>query len=420
MQLALPGAQQVQLLSSAQSVLTLGHVSGIRANAASLASPVSDPSWPLSSDVCLQDVLKSTGMTHMTGVEASRMTGVVYRHQSSGTDSRVRVHETSKRSVPAKQATPVEQRADLLARVNSVVTAVVGSDVQPDDVIMDFGLDSLDANDLTARLSGAIGLDGTFLLPAAVLYDYPSVATLMGFLETLWVPAPTATVVGGTDEDDYSFSGLDRVPNSVVAPLRAEAPLLHTQIVDTMAAVLAYDPKSEEELIVDGETNPDEASVLLHQLAHLSGMKLAMIPMSISSSYPTAAALSQFLASSASVVEFDSEHTDWDSAVFKGKREAIPQPKSGNERFASESSWTRELLHGLVCDAVRDISGIAGLDSSESLNDRILNETHTTRLRFELAHLVGVVMLPPVFTTEYPSIDSVVDYLLSLIQGGQE
>jgi hypothetical protein len=290
--------------------------------------------------------------------------------------------------------------------------------VEPDDVIMDFGLDSLDANDLTSRLSAAVGLEGAGFLPAAVLFDYPSVATLLGFLETIWVPDLDKDLVTFVDgEEDYTFSALARVPNCVFISPKQEPPSLQSQIVDTMTTILAYDPASEEELIVDGEMNPDEALVLFDQLAHIAGIKLAMLPMSLSSNYPTAAALSDFLASAASLVEFDGEETDWDCAVFKGKKDAFPQPKNGNERLAKESSWTRGLLHGLVCDAVRDISGVSGLDGSENLSGRILNDDDATRLRFELAHLVGVVMLPPVFTSEYPSIDAVVDYLLSLIQG---
>ena len=89
MQLALPGAQQVQLLSSAQSVLTLGHVSGIQANAASLASSASHISSPLSSGVCLQDALKSAGMMHMAGVEAARMTTSMLASSSSDPCARV-------------------------------------------------------------------------------------------------------------------------------------------------------------------------------------------------------------------------------------------------------------------------------------------------------------------------------------------
>jgi hypothetical protein len=319
-----------------------------------------------------------------------------------------------------------EQLEALESQVAEVVLSIVGEDVERDVPLMEAGLDSLGAVELRNSLES---FDfGAGYLPASILSDYPSVATLLGFLATMWVPDTTDALTDDSEtdtdlvtfvdgEEDYTFSALARVPNCVFISPKQEPPSLQSQIVDTMTTILAYDPASEEELIVDGEMNPDEALVLFDQLAHIAGIKLAMLPMSLSSNYPTAAALSDFLASAASLVEFDGEETDWDCAVFKGKKDAFPQPKNGNERLAKESSWTRGLLHGLVCDAVRDISGVSGLDGSENLSGRILNDDDATRLRFELAHLVGVVMLPPVFTSEYPSIDAVVDYLLSLIQG---
>jgi len=318
----------------------------------------------------------------------------------------------------------------LCSHVAEAVGAILGGTVGSDEPLMDAGLDSLGAVELRNSLATAVGV----ALPDRLVSDYPTVMSLAGFLSSqladrsidvpgLTDPHPSDYHIVADDTDqDSSTSGVGNFPNRVIVPLMGEAATIHSQIVDTL---LAYDGMGEEDLSLDGGMKPAEASVLLRQLAHLAETKLAVLPMSISTSYPTAAALSQFLVSSASALPHDGERTDWarlewECALFEFKPDAFPeQRKSGSERFQWERSWTREALHGLVCGAVEDISGIAGLDSSESLNDHILSESHTTSLRFELARLIGVVVLPPVFTSEYPSIDSVVDYLWSLIEGAQ-
>ena len=70
LQLALPRAPQ--LLSSMQGVLTVGHTCGMVANATCLAAAAVG-SIPPSSDLHLQDAVKSAGWTHMNGVETRKM-----------------------------------------------------------------------------------------------------------------------------------------------------------------------------------------------------------------------------------------------------------------------------------------------------------------------------------------------------------
>jgi hypothetical protein len=303
-----------------------------------------------------------------------------------------------------------EQKASLRSEISSAVADIVGSEVAPNDLFMDMGIDSLEANDLTARLAKAIGMDS--LLPAAILYDYPTVATLAGFLETLLVSGSVADDLSVVEEGDEVHTSLaPRLPNRVFI----QKDMLQSDIIDTLVTVLAAGPTSLEAL-VDDDKPQDETAVLCSQLAQLDGITTVMFPLTLPSDYPTVSALSAYLlqTAAASMDDIQMEITAWEAGVFRNHIAEQVATMKISKSESSFSRWTRDFLHGLVYEAVKEVTGVEEIDPNETLRDTILSAEHATKLRFELARHVGVVMLPPVFTPEYPSINVVVDFLMTL------
>jgi len=74
--------------------------------------------------------------------------------------------------------TLAEQRQFVAAQVSAVVRGLLGADVGDDEPLMDAGLDSLGAVELKNGLERSVGAD----LPATVVFDYPSVGALVGYI----------------------------------------------------------------------------------------------------------------------------------------------------------------------------------------------------------------------------------------------
>ena len=68
--------------------------------------------------------------------------------------------------------------AEVQASISELVQRMLGAAVEPDVPLMEAGLDSLGAVELRASLGAKFGIE----LPATVVFDYPSVAALAGYL----------------------------------------------------------------------------------------------------------------------------------------------------------------------------------------------------------------------------------------------
>ncbi|MGW3466115.1 beta-ketoacyl synthase N-terminal-like domain-containing protein [Streptomyces olivaceoviridis] len=107
---------------------------------------------------------------------------------------------------------PAEQEAWLLTLVRSRAALVLGhgsaDDIDPDTAFQSVGMDSLGGVELRNRLAAATGL----ILPATLVYDYPTPRHLAGFLRDelagTAAPAETAPVVAAGAHDDIAVVGL--------------------------------------------------------------------------------------------------------------------------------------------------------------------------------------------------------------------
>ena len=62
--------------------------------------------------------------------------------------------------------------------VLSSVASILGTSVQPDEPLMDAGLDSLTATELSTTISRVTGID----MPVTAMFDYPSASAIAAFL----------------------------------------------------------------------------------------------------------------------------------------------------------------------------------------------------------------------------------------------
>ena len=89
----------------------------------------------------------------------------------------------------------VEQQAALRSQVTSMVAGVLGTEsVDSEAPLMDAGLDSLGAVELRNSMSQLAGME----LPGTLVFDYPSVTALAGYLSQQVADA------GGVVSDDAS------------------------------------------------------------------------------------------------------------------------------------------------------------------------------------------------------------------------
>jgi len=84
-----------------------------------------------------------------------------------------------------------QQKTALRSFVMDTVTETLGHSVGFDDPLVEAGLDSLGGSALRVSLAQAVGMQ---LLAASVIFDYPSVQALVGYLETCLEPSGTYTL----------------------------------------------------------------------------------------------------------------------------------------------------------------------------------------------------------------------------------
>ena len=96
-------------------------------------------------------------------------------------------------------ASAEEQRQYVLGQVQEAVASVLGAPVGLEDPLMAAGLDSLGTVELRNALESRAGIE----LPATMVFDYPTINALTGFLATKLITS--AAAADGLPEAGYSF-----------------------------------------------------------------------------------------------------------------------------------------------------------------------------------------------------------------------
>ena len=78
----------------------------------------------------------------------------------------------------ATAGTTAASEAAVLAQVQEAVAAILGKEVSANEPLMSAGLDSLSAVEFKNDLEGKFGVE----LPGTLVFDYPSSASIAGFL----------------------------------------------------------------------------------------------------------------------------------------------------------------------------------------------------------------------------------------------
>lgn len=120
-----------------------------------------------------------------------------------------------------------DDRADALTayvreRVARTLRLPAGQSIDPRSRLMDIGVDSLMAVELRNKLEAGLGLTGA--LPATLIFDYPTIRAVVGYLEALLFgsaapAAPAASAPAAPNEPSLSADELEGLSDDEVAAL---------------------------------------------------------------------------------------------------------------------------------------------------------------------------------------------------------
>jgi acyl transferase domain-containing protein/acyl carrier protein len=123
-----------------------------------------------------------------------------------------------------KQASPTRRAELLLAFVGEHVARVVDAPsakaIDPRQPLNELGLDSLMAVDLRNRLGKDLGLARN--LPATLVFDYPTLEALAGYIEQLLMPVQKAVPVSVTSQPADAVENIDDLSDEEIEALFAK------------------------------------------------------------------------------------------------------------------------------------------------------------------------------------------------------
>jgi acyl carrier protein len=269
----------------------------------------------------------------------------------------------------------------MLQQVQDAVAAVLGrADTDPQQPLMEAGLDSLSAVELRNSLEAKLGVE----LPTTLVFDYPTMASLAGFLASTVQPGAVQQVEG--DSGSPSDSETTAVPTAparrggrgapsrrvkrTVAALSGQErqDMMLQQVQDAVAAVLGRADTDPQQPLMEAGLDSLSSVELRNSLEAKLGVEL---PTTLVFDYPTIATMAGFLANTVqpSASELPASHgssseaDEYSSqASFSSEEEAASDPRWLVP--AKRSSSRVVAVTGIVARAPANaLSGIQPLDA---------------------------------------------------------
>jgi len=314
------------------------------------------------------------------------------------------------------------QKETLRLQVMDIVTAVIGGTVTSDEQLVDAGLDSLGSVELRNRLITTVGIE----LPGTLIFDYPSMRALSGYMETQLAPE-------GNDASSEESEGNETKLYAVTRRKKRTAPVKHlrvassvseeqkdalrSQVMEIVTALLGSSVGSGEPLMDAGLDSLGSVE-LRNGLAKSVGMEL---PGTLVFDYPTVGALAGYLETQLSPLGTQIEVSvddDYQENLKSCRRAKIRKEKPARSFCTSQLRDQQEALRSYVNDAVSAVLG-QDIGTDVPLMDAGLDSLGSVELRNSLAKSAGID-LPGTLVFDYPSVSGLTRYLEDQIAGTME
>ena len=351
---------------------------------------------------------------------------------------------TDKKSAGGKHSSGLSL-SSVQERVEDIISALIGRDVEAEEPLMDAGLDSLSGVELKSQMEAAFGVE----LPETVVFDYPTAAALSAFIleQQQATGGDDGAGEDNDDEDDVDEDQDERgnarrgrrgdrrsrrssraKPRKSIAGGAEAKAATQERVVAIISALLGRDVELDEPLMDAG-------------LDSLSGVELKSqmeaefdieLPETVVFDYPTPGALASYVseqrmddqaggsgsddeeeASGSDGGDYYSSDGDYDSdyeARFRrGKQRG---PKSGGGGVSAAQ------IQGKVATILSDLVGRA-VEPDEPLMDAGLDSLSGVELKSQL-EVEFAVELPETVVFDYPTAAALSAYILEQTGGEGE